>query len=333
MEKYGEDWPMGKVRELESRKETLPAVEVKNRVIDVNENFPKLPMGLREGESTRLGMFLTPQIAEGEASYPLEIEKRHSRSGLWGRMLFKDKDGNLYRDIDLKGIGATTERNGAIVVDDAPEGYRYTEMPHGTKINLGIIDLFAAARDKEKSEELLKLGVRTHREIAIIELDEIVDPKGRKISIEEAKRVGLIWPDSKPVVEVRAFGTKARLAGAKEDPLSVEDARLLVANENNFDPEKFSKKEYAKWLLEATGRNLGLMHKNGLVHGFMTRHNITLDGRLVDFDSVRRGGGEEEFQKDIDDATFALNKFLEAVGEFSDEGIDSFKKAYEKARK
>jgi hypothetical protein len=248
-------------------------------------------------------------------------------------MLFKDKGGNLYRDIDLKGIGATTERDGAIVVDDAPEGYRYSEMPHGTKINLGIIDLFAAVRDKEKSEELLKLGVRTHREIAIIELDEIVDPKGRKISIEEAKRVGLIWPDSKPVVEVRAFGTKARLADAKENPLSVEDARLLVASENNFDPEKFNKKEYAEWLLKATGKNLGLMHKNGLVHGFMTRHNITLDGRLVDFDSVRKGGGEEEFQKDIDDAMFALNKFLEAVGEFSDDGIDAFKKAYDRARK
>lgn len=34
-----------------------------------------------------------------------EVSGSHTRSGILGRVIFSDKEGRLYRDIDLKGIG------------------------------------------------------------------------------------------------------------------------------------------------------------------------------------------------------------------------------------
>ena len=58
--------------ELKKDRKTLPAIEVANEVSWVN-NKMNLPFNLKVGESSRLGMFLTPNPQKGESTYNLEV--------------------------------------------------------------------------------------------------------------------------------------------------------------------------------------------------------------------------------------------------------------------
>ncbi len=306
---------VGKAADLESMKETLPAVEVKNHVVYVNPNFPELPLNLEEGQPTKLGMFLTPELKTEEQAYPLEVRKDHGRTGVLGRFIFQDVVVRLYRDIDLKGIGSSKLKNGKMAVAKPGYGQESIGLPPRY---YGIMGLSAANHDRDVSEELLKEGVRTHRVVAIIAIDEIIDNSGNKLSIEEARKREVIAgpiteissstmvPESEndaPVIEVRAFGTRGRLSDlhpkgrSPKDFVLLDDARLLVARELNKKPEEFTEFEYLKWLAQAIGTNIGIMHKNRWSLGRGTHlQNLTLDGRIVDFDGVEKLEGENSSQ-------------------------------------
>jgi hypothetical protein len=270
--------PVGRAGAMEKKKETLPAVEVENKVLWINPDFPELPFNIKEGEASRLGLFLTPALS-GDQS--LEATPKHKRSAILGRVVFRDRQRRIYRDVDLKGVGFL-------------EWVRYSNKPFVEKIgrkwggegkSAGIMNLADAYKDKETSEAFLEKGIRTHRVLAIINLKEVVDKNGHKIKIEDAKRWGILQETDKPVVEVRACGTKMRLANAA-DMTAVEDARLLVAGELGENPEKFSRERYFNWMVKNMATQVALMHKNGWFHGYLSDHNITLDGRIVDLDSV-----------------------------------------------
>src|SRR3989344_5879239 len=95
-------------KEISEGVEKLSAVEVQNEVIWVNKNI-EFPFSVEKGGNNRLGMFLTPKSqTEDEKPYHLEVRPRHRRSGILGRVVFKDKEGRLYRDVDLKGVGFTS---------------------------------------------------------------------------------------------------------------------------------------------------------------------------------------------------------------------------------
>ncbi len=280
--------PLGSVAELP--KEKLPAVEVKNRVLWVNPNFPELPLDLPtnkeleeagdKGEeiSSKLGVFLTP-LKQGDRS--LEVLPEHGRSGGLGRVIFRDRQGKYYRDLDAKGIGYSDYQRGLETVGGIQvEGVKTKGGPE----SYGLLNLADAYKDMETSEEFLAKGIRAHRVIAIISLREIVDKEGNRVSIEDAKKRGILSENSKPVVEIRAYGTKHRIQSAS--PETINDARTLVAQELGKDPKKFNNKEYFFWMAETIAKQVALMHKNGFFHGYLTRHNITLDGRITDFDSV-----------------------------------------------
>ena len=106
-ESQGKELPTGLgEKQLSRNRETLPAVEVSNIVEWVNNDFPELPIDIRKGEATKLGLFLSAGIQDaGQKIYDLEIKPFHARSGILGRVIFRDKENRLYRDIDLKGIG------------------------------------------------------------------------------------------------------------------------------------------------------------------------------------------------------------------------------------
>lgn len=322
--------PIGLGSKVESSKETLPAVEVKNHVLYVNEHLHS-PLNLTVGEPTNLAVFLT-QHPDGERkSRDVEVKARHGRSALLGRFIFEDKgeDGErqVFRDVDIKGLGYIDVRENPSqpsVQDIKPQDSSARNRVWG------ILNSEDAFRDKETSEMLRGYGVRTHRVVAIVGLGEIIF-EGNPVPVEEAKSRGLLPQGADPVLEIRAFGTHARFmdvfpsnsyaelnddrsSKAKRD-LLIEDARVLVAQELGKDPSQFTSEEYYKWLAGAVGKNVGLLHKHGWAHNYLADgHNITLDGRLVDFESARRvgPGSTEAFSRDDSGAFISLQKLLSA---------------------
>jgi hypothetical protein len=172
------------------------------------------------------------------------------------------------------------------------------------------------------TEAFYKAGIRTYRIVAIAVLKEIIVRDGKKsssqkkISINDAIQRDFIHGESEPVISVRAFGTKTRLGEelSKED---VEDAILLVAEELMRDPKKFSAVEYINWLAETIGKNIALMHNEDWVHNYLgLGHNITLDGRIVDLDSIELGAEQNpgKVREEISDAYLMFRDFLDDIG-------------------
>lgn len=321
--------PIGTGRKSEP-KETLPTVEVDNEVLWVNKDFEDpekggMPFNLKEGESTKLGVFLTPKLKKNEKALDLRVRESHGRSALLGKAVFCDKQGRLYRDIDLKGIGHISSER---------KGLKRKKMKVGevrargsSDIAEGILDLKYAVTARDKSEKFLEAGIRTERYLGFIKLKEIIDKTGKKISIDEAKKRNTLYEKQEPVVGLRAFGTKSRIEDANKKTL--EDARKLVAQESGVDEKDFSWERYLKWFIEAAGDNLGVMHQIECQHGYLTRHNITLDCRIVDLDSVEEFYSptqkEKEYEMEMD-----YNDFVMTV--FEDRGLTETIEKYTKTK-
>jgi hypothetical protein len=316
--------PIGDIQKL--KKETLPATEVKNHVLWVNPDFPEIPLDLpsskqlkrakakQEQISSNLGIFLKSKDGERK----VEIDSGHSRSGLLGRVIFKDCEGNLYRDVDAKGLGGSFVFGHARVVSNIV----IREDGQST----GTVRKDYALHDRDMSEKLFSKGIRVVRVLGIIELEEIIpDQDGKKTSVKHAQAIGRLAPDTVPVLEIRAFGTHYRLSDPGKNLSDeeiwqavrmLEDARSLVAAELSRSEKEFGWRDYFLWLWRTIGENLGRMHKNRMLHKYLTQgHNITLDGRIVDFDSVEELRESEEstarFDAEMVELHHAIKKFTE----------------------
>ncbi|OGC55634.1 hypothetical protein A2797_01040 [candidate division WWE3 bacterium RIFCSPHIGHO2_01_FULL_48_15] len=276
--------------------------QVENRVREVNPEV-NAPFRLEKGKPSPLGLF-------AEAAFPkkpgetvrgkqkAEVRKGHYRTALVGRAVFSDKEGRLYRDVDLKGTGyvKTLSRR----VDVLPPG---SEHPQSGRF--GLLDRKAAKVDYENSEDFVRAGIRTSRTLAIIELQELL-VEGKKVSLDKARKLGVIDRKFQPVVEVRAFGTKARAANYDESDLA--DAKELVRQE--LGEERLpTDEEYFNWFARTLGKNVALMHKNGWRHGWLTEHNITLDCRIVDLDSIEELDSENKRLDDCETAKTTIWNF------------------------
>ncbi|MEK7573494.1 MAG: hypothetical protein AAB531_03645 [Patescibacteria group bacterium] len=266
---------------------------VKNRVMLVNPQIYS-PLNLIEGESSPVGVFLSdtysnaPYRAEMDGEMSLEILPFHRRSALLGRVLFSDTEGRIYRDIDIKGSG-----NLRFGFSGGPARMELGRIYHGDKNNLGgLMEKDYALHDYELSEEFLKAGIRTHRTIGIIRLWEVVNGN-TKISLRGVSKYSInqMHDNFRSVIQIRAFGTRARVTN-KDDTLLFEDARKMVSQELGMK-RPMSNKEYIRWFAKTLGRNVGLMHENGWTHRYLSDHNVTLDCRIVDLDSV----GSDEYKR------------------------------------
>lgn len=299
--------PIGYPEKAKSQ-ETLPAVEVANEVIWVNPDFPEMPFDLKKGETTKLGLFLTPGPQQQNLS--LEVSQLHRRSALLGRVIFKDKQNNLYRDIDLKGAGHI-EFTG----DSKAEVEEV--LPRGLKGSYGILSQENALKAVQITEKIFQFGVRSERYVSLIELKEIIDKNGKKISIDEARKREMIDEETTPVLAVRVFGTKNRIEESSEMS-KVEDARKLVSQELGIKEDKFTLDDYLKWFAQTLGENLGKMHKNNWVHRGLSSHNITLDCRFVDFGAAENLPSDktqaDKIKNDWQAAKQALNRLDELIG-------------------
>lgn len=341
--------PRGKGGELEQyaskhwRERLVQFSEVKNTVEWVNPDFPHLPFKLEEGKPTPLGMFAEMSFPteahrrlkqEGMGKRLLEVAPEHRRTALMGRAIFQDAQGRLYRDVDIKGIGS-------LEFPSAGEGVHVTQP--GSELDIGrrgLLDSDLALYDRDMSEAFLRAGISTSRTLGIIKLEElIVDEK--KITLEEAKSSGLLDAEFQPALEIRAFGTKTRIQDLEshQDPeLLLNDARMLVSQMlGKKDDAQLSYSEYFAWLAATLGRNVALMHKNGWHHDYLTPHNITLDARIVDLDSVSDLTKENARGTEYNAARGSLSMFCSQVaqlgrarfGKLSDIMLHTFEKNYD----
>lgn len=282
---------------------------VKNTVALVNRKINS-GLGFKEGEEYPGSLFV-------RSAYPNLIQKKkgeelhecwpgNERSTLFIRKKIKDEQGIRYRDIDFKGNGYV--RNGTV------------ELPGGRRGDgfYGLLEIKEAFKEYEKSEKFLAEGIRTPRIISIIGLEEIIYG-GRRLSLDKARKSGIIGQDFQPAILVRAFGTRARPRDISEGmgldkerkKVILEDAKELVGEEllrGKINP--LTNAEYLDWFAGTLGYNVGMMHRRGDLHGLLSGHNVTLDVRLCDLDTVEKIKNSKER---LDEIRFARNHSLKGM--------------------
>lgn len=307
-----------------------------NTVLWVNPEFSSIPFDLQVGKPTPLGMFVKGHFAQKpinlqDGQFPGETWYSHKRSVLLERCVVADNRGRMYRDIDIKGIGVSyecsAERLGGIIDLD---NYR------------GLLNKQVAEHDQKMSERFLSLDIRTSRTIAIIGLEQLIY-EGKIVPVEHVLRECSIPFEFKPVLQVRAFGTKMRVNDVdytdsidlSELKLLVNDAKKLVSQELGMN-KIMSDRTYLEWFARTLGKNVGLMHKNGWTHKYLTSHNLTLDCRIVDLDGVERLKTRAQSQKDFSDASWTLSGFSYHFGDITnhtyfplDELLTLYERSYE----
>lgn len=274
----------------ETKESRVPVAEVDNRVSWANKDMV-LPFDLRVGKRMDLGVFFSPE----PTGKSLRVHGAHQRSALIGRVIFKDKQGNFYRDLDAKGVGYIYRDNSAAEDEESQPASKnfivdaeaLTKLESGEKVSetgpWGFCLRDYALRDRYMSEKFIAAGIRTYRVAAIINLREMVKNDGSKISIKEAKRLNILGEKDEPVIELRAYTTRMRIINLAEE-VHFRDALAIVATE--LGKENIDKTEYADWFAETLGEQLARMHKSGYIHGYIQYHNVTADCRIVDLDSV-----------------------------------------------
>jgi hypothetical protein len=291
--------------------------KVKNKVILVN---PKLNLPFKIEE---LGLFAQSTLSEKTHPFEsgqhwIEAWSAHGRSAFVARIIVDDG----IRDIDIKGGGYVYGGN-SILEPGKPriDGEEY----------FGLREKKVAIEEHRLSEEFHNAGIRTARILAIMELEEII-VGGQPIPLKEAReKWGLMDNKFQPVIEVRAFGTKARImdvidildfngviSGFEKEKknLLIEDAKKLVSQETGEN--LMSNINYLEWFASTLGQNLGLMHKNGWVHHGLNSHNITLDCKIVDLDEVtiidKSNPDFDEISKDVSRALGTFSELTRALG-------------------
>lgn len=288
---------------LHKERPQYPTMELKNTVLWENEDL-RAPFKFEVGAPSPLG--LTFDLSEDDAvkSRGLSLRTRedaHGRSADIGAVYFKDPEGHLYRDIDLKGVGAVSKGTGVPYQWRTETAGGILGAYIGTKQLSGLMNKEDALHDTEIAETFTHLDIRTHRTVAIVELEELAvydedkPAEGMKTEpIQDLRESGKLPEVFIPVVQVRAFGTKTRLQDIHYDTHAkkeLEDAISFVSHETDGKVADIS--SYASWFTETLAVNVSRMHKNGYTHGYLTSHNITADCRLTDFDSVEKRPAED----------------------------------------
>lgn len=307
---------------------------VANTVLFANPNIS--PLRLEVGEPSPLGIFADRSYSSDEAprlikgQQVLQVWSGHDRSIRAAQVLFADAQGHVYRDIDLKGIGHVRWGYG----DWSQRPVSWVGKPGKDRHDGGrdgLLNRDTAFPTWEWAEKFVKAGIRTYRILAIIGLEELM-VNGDRINIEEARARDIVDKDFYPVVEVRAFGTKARVSNLSFSNWNpgdlIDDAKQLIARELRIPI--FSNDEYVLWFARTLGINVGLMHGKSWVHSYLTDHNITLDCCIVDLDSVREVRGGEGQPDDKSTAKMTLNSLLLSMNETSlrSKAFEQFEEGY-----
>jgi hypothetical protein len=251
-----------------------PVGRVKGVLIKFNEErFPNFPV--KEGHiAEKLSFFIDREGKRAEME--LLGAFHHGRSASF-KLKFSDKDGNEYGYVNIKGLGV-------------PSSYHMSRLSKtifrsGSTV-LGLMRREDAEWDWESSELLLKNGVRTHAPIALIELDSLLTKSGKEVDVKTLRKKGQLPQDFTPVLYLRAFSEITRL-----DDVEFETIEKFARQRG------MSNLQYVNWFADVQAKNLARMHSLGKVHGFLHMGNITIDGCIVDNDSVVDRGSEKDMKE------------------------------------
>lgn len=317
-------FPLGESAKLAAVEKRWPTVLVDNTVVWTNPRFSSFPIDLKEGRPCKLALFVKSDRDYQTATGPsLTLFPEHRRTGILPRFLFADDEGSVFRETDIKGCGFVFLSAGIPILNSPYETGRYLTAP------AGLADLPYLNNEASMSERLYKLGIRVTPTVAIVRLNEIYCFTRRslweRVSITEAKKRGTIGPKRIPAIAVRAFVTKYRIKDMVDDEswdkstreLVLNDAIKIVSQELKTSPENLTNEKYLEWFAAELGKQVGILHRAGYLHGYLTGHNITLDCRITDTDSVKRlprfYKRKEKILNDFDRARRALETLSLAV--------------------
>lgn len=164
---------------------------------------------------------------------------------------------------------------------------------------LGAFDNFDVNSEITGIQKLESIGVRTVPWLAKVAIDEIINRVGRRWKIDSD------GPYSGLSILFRGWVTPFRLSEVAFDledyPYETEAERKrvivrtavedMLQNDSsipsNINTTPDGIKNYLEWLARTFGQQVGIMHANRYQHGnLITLHNITLDARIVDADTV-----------------------------------------------
>lgn len=308
----------------------LPATQVDNEVVLTNTNaFPAL--NIEQGSKSPLGVFYSNNFEDTERLMEVdEYFAQASRMGKYGKMIFSDNEGRLYRDITVKGIGGYKRKFNPREKD--PKIKLTSVVPPNQKIHpssLGVGNMWDAVKDVELSERLIKAGVRAPRPVAVLKLKEVVIDTDKKVTVEEAKNKGVLAKNEEPAAYIRAFGVETRM-NALNQIRHFTDFDSMIQDAKNF--LRYSKllnsdddQSYLQYLLGTQAKNVKIMHSLNLIHCNLERgQNFTLDGEMLDFDSLEDVSSDTDIKK----AQRLENDFKGAK-----KAMDSFVKMFFKLRR
>ncbi|MBI1957132.1 MAG: hypothetical protein HYS44_01605 [Candidatus Niyogibacteria bacterium] len=271
---------------------------MKNHVVWVNPDF-KTPFGFQKGQPSSLGLLLSLNYKEGPDFF-LGVQRGHFRSSIVGQFVIKDRKERAYSEVSLKGSGLLAEEEKTSMPNKsliAKQWHIKTKAGEPTAEVRGLLDFDAAHHDAIHAEKFTRLGIETHRVLAIIVFEEL-NIGSERVSVEECKEKGLLF-NFRPVVQVRVFRTNQRLHDIIQEENEnsetrknriLEIIRSLWSKESVYLKEQILVPNYLVWLTQAVASHVGRMHKHRYLHRWLNPHNITLDGCLVDFDGVERMG-------------------------------------------
>jgi len=266
-----------------------------------DELFPKLAK-VKDELAKELSLFVD---WSGNSKVDLLALPQHGRSLSFNRLIV-DKNGEVYRYLDLKGVGM--KKSDSI----------HEPIQNAISEVWGLMDYEDAKKDWEMSGVLIKNGVKTAAPFAIIQLNQIITANGERVSVEELKKQGRIPEEYQPVVYVRAFSEFMRVHDAEKQDFE------KFAKEHRMSVE-----EYVKWWIKEEARNLSRIHSAGMTHNGVHIGNVTLDGRIVDNNSVYP---ERKGYKDIGMVVEVISYICEKTGMDAVENCKFFINEYFKNR-
>lgn len=305
---------------------------VKNKVVWATRQV-RFPFRVQVGKSTPLGVFSIPS-SRGIKLANFDYADLLSRSFFfWKPVVYGDTHGNVYRWLRLKGVGLIRRKNVAQYPMELPHS-----IPRGKRRyqdNLGIVEGTNAAYTRKVSEKFLRAGIRITPEIAHIKLFQYpVEKAGETRSYE------LFLKYLDPHVVLTAFGCLGKVADAPNRAL-LEKAVRTVKSE--LGRKRFSKGDYLHWFACTFAENLAKTHSRGWLHNNITSHNVTLDARITDFDTVsgigcrhksRRAFEARRGKEAVDAKEMLASLVLSFDQNFDQEKIlDTFEEVYHEAYK
>lgn len=213
-------------------------------------------------------------------SYELQTSEREPG------ILFADKYGNVYTSINLKGNNLAR-----------PWLELNSSLPGNIKVQ-GLQQDDAIGRVIRASRLLRASHVDTEWILKAIVPQEL-PLNGRTVTIPEFKdkvgswdempKVRQAFKKTRPVITVRAMTTGIRVEDLCDGDAYVGKALQTVNTIRALRGEtSMGVDDYlANYLPQNLGRNLGTLHRLGLFHNYLTTHNITATGGIVDLDSVQ----------------------------------------------